>query len=90
MGESQWERKQRHLNEDHVARRKQSKRTIGLIKSQDRIDRITADIESATTGSSEPRALSEEFRFGRVDSLMTLANSITVLIQTRTQARADM
>lgn len=62
MGEGYWERKQRHLTEDHAARRKESERTIGLIKSQDRLDRITAGIESATTGGNEPGAFSDEFR----------------------------
>lgn len=62
MGETYWERKQRHLNEDHDGRRKQSKRTIDLIKSQDRIDRLTADIEAASTGRNEPGAFSEDFR----------------------------
>jgi len=155
MGESHWERKQRHLNEDHAARRKQSERTIGLIKSQERIDRLTADIESASTGSEEPQASSEEFRRlgvewmikktstmaeidtnpylsadlkaawrgtlqqttlthsddddltslrarilleaikfdprpGRTHSLMALTNNITALVETRTQARAEM
>jgi hypothetical protein len=156
MGESRLEREQRHLNEDHAARQKESKRTIGLIQSEARINRTTADIEAAATaGSAEPRASSAEFRRlgvewmvkktstmaeidnnpylsadlkiawcgtlqqttltdsddddltslrgkilleaikydprpGRLNSLMALTNSITTLIETRTQARAEM
>lgn len=70
MGESRWQRKQRHLNEDHAARRKQSKRTIDLMKSQERIDRLSADIESASTDRTEPPAFSAEFRRLGVEWIM--------------------
>lgn len=70
MGESRWQRKQRHLNEDHAARRKQSKRTIDLIRSQERIDRISADIEAAGTDLTGPAAFSAEFRRLGVEWIM--------------------
>lgn len=67
MGEGHWERKRRHLNEDHAARRKQAQRTIGLIKIQDRIDRISGKIEAANSEAAnskgnEPAECSEELR----------------------------
>jgi len=61
MGESHWDRKRRHLNEDHEFRRKQSKRTMGLIKSQERIDRLTDAIDDAGAAPASERPVSKEF-----------------------------
>ena len=58
MGESYWERKQRHLNEDHEARRKESERTMGLLKSQQRIDELSAGLERS---ASADRPINEDF-----------------------------
>ena len=55
MGEGYWERQRRYLNEDHAARRKESRRTIGLIKSKERIDRLTEAIESARADKPQPQ-----------------------------------
>jgi hypothetical protein len=48
VGEDYWERRQRHLNEDHEARRRESERTMGLLRSQERIDELSADIKRST------------------------------------------
>jgi len=61
MGESRWQRKQRHLNEDHKFRREQSKRTIGLWKSKERIDRLSDDIQAAGGKAPDERPVSKEF-----------------------------
>jgi hypothetical protein len=67
MPENYWQRKRRHLNEDHAARRAQSERTMGLIRSQAEIDRLAA----ATSGApgSEPE-FSETFRRLGVEWIM--------------------
>ena len=62
MGESRWERKQRHLNEVHKFRREQTKRTIGLWKSRERINRLTDEIEAAGAGTPDDHPVSKEFR----------------------------
>lgn len=44
MSEDYWDRRRRHLNEDHEFRREQSKRDIELIKGKIRIEQLTAEI----------------------------------------------
>ena len=75
MGESYWERKRRHLNEDHDARRKQSKRTMGLLKSQEKIEQLTGHIEAATARSDERRS-SEEFRRLGVEWMLKKSSTV--------------
>ena len=58
MGESYWERKQRHLNEDHEARRGESERVTGLLRSQERIDVLSAGIKRS---ASADRPINEDF-----------------------------
>jgi hypothetical protein len=72
MGETYWERRRRHLNEDHAARRAESNRTIGLICSQEKIDRLTAAIGTAagTPANTPDPSLSEEFRRLGVEWMM--------------------
>lgn len=50
MGESRWDRERRHLNEDHEARRKQSKMFIELLKT--------------STPASSPKVSEEFIRLG--------------------------
>jgi hypothetical protein len=68
MGESRWERERRHLNEDHQARRIQSKLTMGLLKSQERVNRLTDAIESAQK-TSAPQAPAEERPISKLNGL---------------------
>ncbi|MGH3900759.1 MAG: hypothetical protein ACRDTA_21455 [Pseudonocardiaceae bacterium] len=75
MGESYWERKQRHLNDDHEARRKQSKRTMGLLKAQENIEQLTGHIEAATASSDEWTS-SDEFRRLGVEWMLKKSSTI--------------
>jgi hypothetical protein len=79
MPESYWQRKRRHLNEDHAARRAQSERTMGLIRSQAEIDRLAA----ATSGApgSEPE-FSETFRRLGVEWIMKKTAIMTAISTT--------
>jgi hypothetical protein len=80
MGESRSDRERRHLNEDHRARRAQSKRTIGLYKSQERIGRLTDAIESAQTPDERPipeefTRLAVEWMYKKSSILSTISSS---------------
>jgi hypothetical protein len=68
MPEDYWERKRRHLNEDHAARRAESKRTMGLIRSQAELDRLAA--AAGATASRAEQAFSETFRQLGVEWIM--------------------
>ena len=72
MGETYWERRRRHLNEDHAARRAASQRTMGLLRSQERIDRLTAAISASSPGPT----ISEAFRRLGVEWIMTKTKTL--------------
>jgi hypothetical protein len=69
MPEDYWERKRRHLSEDHAARRAESKRTMDLIRSQAEVDRLAA--ATGESGSPADQTFSETFRRLGVEWIMT-------------------
>lgn len=61
MGEDYWERRRRHLNEDHAFRRAQSKRDIEILKGKHRIDE-TQDAIDRLAAEARRRERSERLK----------------------------
>lgn len=79
MGEDYWDRRRRHLNEDHTFRRAQSKRDIEILKGRhridegkDAIDRLAAEIRRRER-SEKLKALLDEMQKERAYVLERIA-----------------
>ena len=61
MSEDYWDRRRRHLNEDHKFRREQSKRDIKILKGKAEIDHLMGEI-SRRERSEKLKALLDEIQ----------------------------